>query len=114
MIPDFQSIMLPLLNSFKGNEIKSAKELRLNMVNHFNMTEEELKEKIPSGKQFTYSNRIAWAISYLKMAELIFLPKVPDCSRYFPCSGCSYDRYKNKGCRPYKKTRKRDQITQQL
>jgi restriction system protein len=67
--------MLPLLKSFKESEIKSSKELRFNMVNHFNITEEEQKEKIPSGKQFTYSNRIAWAISYLKMAELIFSPK---------------------------------------
>lgn len=75
MIPDFQSIMLPILKSFKESEIKSSKELRFNMVNHFNITEEEQKEKIPSGKQFTYSNRIAWAISYLKMAELIFSPK---------------------------------------
>ena len=75
MIPDFQSIMLPLLKSFKESEIKSSKELRFNMVSHFNITEEEQKEKIPSGKQFTYSNRIAWAISYLKMAELIFSPK---------------------------------------
>lgn len=75
MIPDFQSIMLPLLKSFKESEIKSSKELRFNMVNHFNITEEEQKEKVPSGKQFTYSNRIAWAISYLKMAELIFSPK---------------------------------------
>ena len=75
MIPDFQSIMLPILKSFKENEIKSSKELRFNMVSHFNITEEEQKEKIPSGKQFTYSNRIAWAISYLKMAELIFSQK---------------------------------------
>jgi len=67
--------MLPLLKSFEEGEIKSSKELRFNMVNHFNITEEEQKEKIPSGKQFTYSNRIAWAISYLKMAELIFSPK---------------------------------------
>lgn len=75
MIPDFQSIMLPLLKSFKKDEIKSSKELRFNMVNHFNITEEEQKEKTPSGKQFTYSNRIAWAIAYLKMAELIISPK---------------------------------------
>ena len=74
MIPDFQSIMLPILNSFKEGEIKSSKELRFDMVDHFNITEEEQKEKIPSGKQFTYSNRIAWAISYLKMAELVFSP----------------------------------------
>lgn len=45
------------------------------MVNYFNITEEEQKDKIPSGIQFVYYNRIAWAISYLKMAELIFSPK---------------------------------------
>jgi restriction system protein len=67
--------MLPLLESFKEGEIKSSKELRLDMINHFNITEEEQKEKIPSGKQFVHYNRIAWAISYLKMAELIFSPK---------------------------------------
>lgn len=71
MIPDFQSIMLPLLQSFKNDEIKSSKQLRDDMVNHFNITDEEQKEKIPSGKQFKYYNRVAWAISYLKMAELI-------------------------------------------
>jgi len=75
MIPDFQSIMLPLLKSFKEREIKSSKELRLDMVNYFKISEEEQKDKIPSGKQFVYYNRIAWAISYLKMAELIFSPK---------------------------------------
>jgi len=75
VIPDFQSIMLPLLESFKEGEIKSSKELRLDMINYFNITEEEQKEKIPSGKQFVHYNRIAWAISYLKMAELIFSQK---------------------------------------
>jgi len=75
MIPDFQSIMLPLLKSLTDGEIKSSKEIRFNMVNYFNMTEEEQKQKTPSGKQFTYYNRIAWAISYLKMAELVFSPK---------------------------------------
>ncbi len=34
MIPDFQSIMLPLLKSFNESEIKSLKELRFNMVNN--------------------------------------------------------------------------------
>lgn len=75
MIPDFQSIMLPLLESFKEGEIKYSRELRLDMINYFNITEEEQKEKIPSGKQFVHYNRIAWAISYLKMAELIFSSK---------------------------------------
>lgn len=74
MIPDFQSIMLPLLQAFENDKAKSNTKLRKEMVNHFKITEDEQREKIPSGKQFTYSNRIAWALSYLKMAELISSP----------------------------------------
>ena len=74
MIPDFQSIMLPLLQSFKDDKNKSNTKLREDMVTHFKITEDDQREKIPSGKQFTYSNRIAWALSYLKMAELITSP----------------------------------------
>lgn len=75
MIPDFQSIMLPLLQAFEGYEQKTTKQLRENMVKFFCITEEEQKEKIPSGKQFVYYNRVAWAIAYLKMAELVLSPK---------------------------------------
>jgi restriction system protein len=71
MIPDFQSTMLPLLSTFNGDQIKEAKELRDLMINHFTITEEEQKVQTPSGKQLLFYNRIAWAISYLKMAELI-------------------------------------------
>ncbi|MDC7124995.1 MAG: restriction endonuclease [Spirochaetales bacterium] len=74
MIPDFQSIMLPLLKAFKEGEEITSKELREKMVIHFKISEKEQKEKIPSGKQYLYYNRVAWAISYLKMAELIFSP----------------------------------------
>ncbi len=75
MIPDFQSIMLPLLQSFKDAKIKSPKQIRYNMVNHFKITDAEQKEKILSGKQYLYYNRVAWATSYLKMAELISSPE---------------------------------------
>lgn len=74
MIPDFQSIMLPLLKAFQDGKEKTSKQLREEMVSCFNISEEEQKEKIPSGKQFLYYNRVAWAISYLKMAELISSP----------------------------------------
>jgi len=45
------------------------------MVLHFNISEEEQKEKIPSGRAFLYYNRIAWAITYLKMGGLIESPQ---------------------------------------
>ena len=45
------------------------------MIKRFNITNEEQEQKTPNGKQFTYYNRIAWAISYLRMAGLIFSPQ---------------------------------------
>jgi len=74
MIPDFQTIMLPLLKTFQDGKEKTSKELREEMVSHFNISEDEQNEKIPSGKQPLYYNRVAWAIAYLKMADLISSP----------------------------------------
>jgi restriction system protein len=70
-IPDFQSIMLPLLKSLGDNEEKLNDQLRENIITHFKISELEQNERIPSGKQSLYKNRIAWAIAYLKMANLI-------------------------------------------
>jgi len=75
MIPDFQSIMLPLLKALNNDSIKTASDLRKDMISYFNITESEQQEKIPSGKQYVFYNRIAWAIAYLKMAGLISSPR---------------------------------------
>lgn len=75
MIPDFQSTMLPLLNSLGDGIIKEPKELRKLMIEYFKITDEEQKMRTPNGKQFLFYNRIAWAIAYLKMAELILVPE---------------------------------------
>jgi restriction system protein len=68
MIPDFQLFMLPLLEFIGKNDEVSMKILKEGMIKRFNITEEEQEQKTPNGKQFTYYNRTAWAISYLKMA----------------------------------------------
>jgi restriction system protein len=75
MIPDFQSFMLPILDFIGKNNEVAVPTLKEAMVKHFGITKEEQEEKTPNGKQFTYYNRIAWAISYLKMAELIYYPQ---------------------------------------
>ena len=75
MIPDFQTIMLPMLNALNDDKILNAKEIRELMTVCFKITETEQNVKTPSGKQFLFYNRIAWAISYLKMAELINSPE---------------------------------------
>ncbi|OGL44099.1 MAG: restriction endonuclease [Candidatus Schekmanbacteria bacterium RBG_16_38_10] len=75
MIPDFQSTMLPLLKSLNDDKIRDSKELREFMANNFRITDAEQKIKTPNGKQFLFYNRVAWAISYLKMGELIIVPE---------------------------------------
>jgi restriction system protein len=75
MIPDYQTIMKPLLKSLDDDKIKSSQELRENIVKTFNITDDERKIYTPNGKQVLYYNRIAWAISYLRMAQLISSPE---------------------------------------
>ena len=74
MIPAFQEIMLPLLKGLEDKQGKSVSEIREIIIKQFGITDKEQLVKIPSGKQLLYYNRIAWAITYLKMAELIDSP----------------------------------------
>jgi restriction system protein len=67
--------MLPLLQFLGKNDEVSMKIIKEGMIKHFNISKDEQEQKTPNGKQLTYYNRIAWAISYLRMAELIISPQ---------------------------------------
>jgi restriction system protein len=75
MIPDFQSLMLPVLDIIGRNAEMTVVAIREAMVKHFNISKEEQGQMTPSGQQSIYYNRIAWSVSYLKMAELIYSPQ---------------------------------------
>lgn len=70
-IPDFQSIMLPLLNFYSDNLEHTTSETIEYLAKEFNLTEEDLAELLPSGTQRIFPNRVYWAIAHLKMANLI-------------------------------------------
>lgn len=70
-IPDFQSVMLPVLQCLQAGAVVSAKEIRLKIAEIFKLTDEERQELLPSGKQTVINNRIGWAITYMKKAGLI-------------------------------------------
>jgi restriction system protein len=70
-IPDFQSIMLPLLKYFGDNKEHSTSEIVEHISNAFNLSEEQRDELIPSGLQTTIYNRAIWAKTYLKKAGLL-------------------------------------------
>ena len=45
------------------------------MAEHFSLSVEDMQEMLPSGKQTTYKNRVAWARVYLSKALLLESPK---------------------------------------
>ena len=74
-VPDFQSIMLPLLEFCADNKEHTARELIDAMAKRFNLTDEEKKELLPGGTQGKFSNRVSWTKAHLKMAGLVEMPK---------------------------------------
>jgi len=70
-IPDFQSIMLPFLETIKDGREYKMLEVRELLADHFNLTDEDKKELLPSGRQPTFSNRTAWAKVHLSKANLV-------------------------------------------
>lgn len=70
-IPDYQTLMLPLLKIAGDGEVHSKREAVNELALQFGLTEEERKELLPSGKQEIFDNRVGWARTYLKKALLI-------------------------------------------
>jgi len=74
-IPDFQSLMLPLLKVVAdGREYRLRDAVEL-LAEEFYLTDEERQQLLPSGRYPTFDNRIAWAKTYLKKAGLIDQPR---------------------------------------
>lgn len=70
-VPDYQSIMLPLLKMSADGREYSLREAIETLAQHFNLNEEERQEMLPSGRQATFDNRVGWARTYLKKAGLL-------------------------------------------
>ena len=73
-IPDFQKLMLPVLRASAQGEVKISDVVE-SLGQLLNLTEEELSELLPSGKQTTFANRVNWAKSYLGKAGLVNLTR---------------------------------------
>ena len=74
-IPDYQSIMLPLLKFAGDKKEHSMREAIEYITNIFNLNESERREFLPSGQQYIIDNRVGWARTYLKKAGLLETPK---------------------------------------
>jgi restriction system protein len=73
-IPDFQTLMLPVLRDLAQGE-RTGQETLGALATEFALTPEEMAQRLPSGTQATFTNRVAWAKSHLKGAGLIESPR---------------------------------------
>ncbi|MBM4429507.1 MAG: restriction endonuclease [Chloroflexi bacterium] len=71
-IPDYQSVMLPLLRlaAARKGEVSTAEAVEA-LAQEFGLTEAELRELLPSGIQPRFFNRVGWAATYMKKASLL-------------------------------------------
>ncbi|MBI4388797.1 MAG: restriction endonuclease [Nitrospinae bacterium] len=73
-IPDFQTIMLPLLQFLDDEREHSMREAVDALAIHFQLTEEERRHLLPSGRQSKFANRVHWARLYIGKAQLVDFP----------------------------------------
>jgi restriction system protein len=73
-IPDFQAVMLPLMEALADGGEKTMRDLTELLAERFQLTQQEREEVLPSGQQSIFSNRVAWAKSHLKYAGLLENP----------------------------------------
>lgn len=74
-IPDFQSIMRPLLEAHQDGEEYVNRDLVASLADHFGLTEEERREMLPSGRARLLDNRLGWAKYHITKAALLVSPR---------------------------------------
>lgn len=70
-VPSYEEFMLPMLQVLKDGKIHPIKEVREELANVFNLTDDDKIELLPSGKMPVYRSRVGWAKTYLKKAGLV-------------------------------------------
>jgi hypothetical protein len=73
-VPDYQSLMAPVLSALADCGDHSLAELRTVLAQRLGLTEEDLQAKIPSGTPL-FANRLHWAVTYMHQAGLVSRPK---------------------------------------
>ena len=69
-IPDYQTLMLPVLRRAASGPIKMSDCLD-GIAQEFDLTADEISEMLPSGRQAIFYNRCQWAKTYMSKAGLL-------------------------------------------
>jgi restriction system protein len=74
-IPDYQTLMRPVLEVLADRQERSASAIRAALAEKLGLSDEDLRELVPSGQKPLFHDRTSWAMSYLKQAGLLERPK---------------------------------------
>lgn len=63
-------MMLPLLKLYGDGNVHDRQDVLTKLAAQFSLSDEEMAEMLPSGRQGRFDNRVAWSKSHLKQAGL--------------------------------------------
>ena len=73
-IPKFQDFLYPFLLQLKNTDM-SSKDIKDNLISHFNLTEEDKQMKTKGGSAYQIDDRIGWCRQWLRRALFIEIPE---------------------------------------
>ncbi len=74
-VPDFQSLMLPVLLEYADGKERASSEVREVAARKLSLSTADIAERLPTSPQTRLANRVAWAHSYLKQAGVLESPR---------------------------------------
>ena len=74
-VPDFQTLMRPILVQLQDGQPRAIGDVRAALVSEFSLTGEDLAEELPSGRAKTFYNRVGWATTHLYRTGLLTRPR---------------------------------------
>ncbi|BBX95938.1 restriction endonuclease [Mycobacterium lacus] len=73
-IPDFQTLMRPILAYLADGQAKSTKDVIAAMSDEFGLSDDERAQMLPSGRQKTMYDRVNWSLTHMSQAGLLDRP----------------------------------------
>lgn len=70
-VPDYQTLMQPVLLALADGRERTVREIRDLVAAHLGLSDEDLRELVPSGRKPLFHDRVSWAIGYMKQAGLL-------------------------------------------
>jgi restriction system protein len=74
-VPDYQSLMLPLLRVVGDGKVHLVSDLIEKLADEFKLSDSDRAELLNSGYERRFDNRVWWARTWLKKAEFIESPE---------------------------------------